>query len=83
MINFCGIRKDLIKFVVDKNKFKQNKFLPGSCIPIVSDKLIKKVKPDFIVIFPWNIYREIIDDLNYVRSWNCKFILYQPKLKIF
>jgi hypothetical protein len=83
MINFCGIKNDLLSYVVDKNKFKQNKFLPGSCIPIVSDKLIKKNKPDYIVIFAWNISKEIINSLSYVRKWNCKFIVYQPKLKVF
>lgn len=83
MMNFCGIKNDLIRFVVDKNKFKQNKFLPGSCIPIVSEKLIKYTKPDYIIIFPWNISKEIANDLNYVRKWNCKFIVYQPRIKIF
>jgi SAM-dependent methyltransferase len=83
MINLCGIKNDLINFVVDKNKFKQKKFLPGSCIPIVAEKFIKRTKPNFIIIFPWNISKEISKELNYVRSWKCKFITYQPSLKIF
>jgi len=83
MINLCGIKNDIINFVVDKNKFKQKKFLPGSCIPIVHEKFIRSTKPNFIIIFPWNISKEIAKDLNYVRSWKCKFITYQPSLKIF
>ena len=59
MINLCGIKNDLINFVVDKNKFKQKKFLPGSCIPIVPEKFIRRTKPNFIIIFPWNISKEI------------------------
>ncbi len=83
MINFCGLKSDLIKYVIDKNKFKQKKFLPGSRIPIVSEKLIKKEKPDYIIIFPWNIAKEISSSLKYTRKWGCKFIVYHPKVKIF
>ena len=59
MINFCGIKNDLIDYVVDKNSYKQGKFLPGSRIPIVSENFIRKTKPDYIVIIPWNIAEEI------------------------
>ena len=83
MINYCGIKSDLIDYVIDKNKFKQNKYLPGSRIPIVSEKLIKKLKPNYIVIIPWNISKEISLDLKYVRKWGCKFIVCQPNVKIF
>lgn len=83
MINLCGIKNDLINYVVDKNSYKQKKFLPGSCIPIISDNMIKKIKPDYIIIFPWNIADEISKSLSYTRKWNCKFIVYQPNIKIF
>ncbi len=83
MINFCGLKNDIIKYVIDKNKFKQKKFLPGSRIPIVSEKLILKEKPDYIIIFPWNISKEISSSLKYTRKWGCKFIVYHPKVKIF
>ena len=82
MINFCGIKNDLIDYVVDKNLYKQGKFLPGSRIPIVSESFIKKKKPEYIVIIPWNIAEEIKKDLNYVKGWGCKFIVYQPQVKI-
>lgn len=83
IINFCGIKSDLINYVIDKNSFKQNKYLPGSRIPIVSEKIIKKLKPDYIVIIPWNISKEISSDLKYVRKWGCKFIVCQPNVKVF
>ena len=83
MLNFCGIKSDMINCVVDKNEFKQNKYLPGSRIPIVSEEFIKREKPNFIVIFPWNIAKEISLSLSYVRKWGCKFIIYHPKVKIF
>ena len=83
MINFCGLKNDIIKNIINKNKFKQKKFLPGSRIPIVSEKLILKEKPDYIIIFPWNISKEISSSLKYTRKWGCKFIVYHPKVKIF
>ena len=58
------------------------KFLPGSRILVEPESKIKKSKPDYIIIFPWNIKKEIIDQLSYVRKWNCKFVTFIPKLKI-
>ncbi len=83
LLNYCGIKKDLIKFVVDKSLSKQNKFLPGSHIPIYEEKIIKKIKPEFIVIFPWNIKDEIMKQLSYVKKWKTKFVVFIPKLKIY
>lgn len=55
LLNFCGVKNDLISFVVDKASSKQGKYLPGSRIPVASEKEIKKLKPDYVIIFPWNI----------------------------
>ncbi|MBY9007043.1 MAG: class I SAM-dependent methyltransferase [Candidatus Lokiarchaeota archaeon] len=82
LLNYCGIRNDLVKFVVDLSPFKQEKFLPGSHIPIYKEDKIKESKPDYILILPWNIKKEIIDQLDYVVEWNCKFIIPIPKLII-
>ncbi len=82
LLNYCGIKKDLIRFVVDKSPEKQGKFLPGSHIPIVKESEIKKFKPDYILILPWNIQEEIIEQLKYARAWGGKFVLAIPKLKI-
>jgi 2-polyprenyl-3-methyl-5-hydroxy-6-metoxy-1,4-benzoquinol methylase len=82
LLNYCGIKKDLISFVSDASPHKQGKFLPGSHIPITSEMTIKEAKPDYIVVFPWNIKEEIINQLSYVREWNAKFVVAIPKLII-
>lgn len=82
-LNFCGIKKDLIEFVVDKSPYKQNTFLPASHIPVVDEENISQLKPDYIIIFPWNIKEEIMDQLSYTREWNCKFLIAIPELTFF
>lgn len=82
LLNYCGVRNDVINFVVDASPHKQGKFLPGSHIPIVNEEEIKKNKPDFIIIFPWNIKEEIINQLNYIREWGGQFVISIPKFQI-
>ncbi|MHB1679013.1 MAG: methyltransferase domain-containing protein [bacterium] len=82
LLNYCGVKKDLIHFIVDKNPHKQNKFLPGSHIPIVSEDILLKEKPDFVIIIPWNIKSEIINQLLYIKEWNAKFVTAIPKVTI-
>jgi 2-polyprenyl-3-methyl-5-hydroxy-6-metoxy-1,4-benzoquinol methylase len=83
LLNFCGVRKDLIHFVVDASPHKQSKFLPGIHIPVVNEEEIRKYKPDYVVILPWNLKDEISDQLNYVRSWDAKFVVAVPKIEVF
>ncbi len=82
LLNYCGIKNDLIDFVVDASPYKQDKFLPGSHIPVVKEEEIKKQKPDFILILPWNIKEEVINQLNYAKDWNSTFIIAIPKLQL-
>ena len=81
-MNFCGVRKDLIQFIVDKSPHKIDKYIPGVHIPVLNEKEISNYKPDYIVILPWNIKDEIIQQLKYVRDWNCKFVVAIPEIKI-
>jgi len=83
ILNYCGIKKDLISFVVDASPHKQGKFLPGSHIPVVSEKLINIHKPDYVIILPWNIKEEIFFQLNYIKSWGGEFITLIPKIVFF
>ena len=83
LLNFCGIRQDLINFVVDASPHKQNKFLPGIHIKVVDELEIRKTKPDFIVILPWNLRDEISTQLSYTRDWDAKFVTAIPNLEIF
>ncbi|MEP7145903.1 MAG: class I SAM-dependent methyltransferase [bacterium] len=82
MLNYSGIRSDLINFVVDASPYKQNKFLPGSHIPVMSEAELKEFRPDFILILPWNIRDEIIDQLHYAKEWKARFVTAIPELKI-
>ena len=83
LINYAQINDNLLKFVVDKNPAKQNKYLPQSNIKIVSEKKIKTIKPNYLIILPWNLKNEIIKELDYIRKWGGKFIVFVPKFKIF
>jgi 2-polyprenyl-3-methyl-5-hydroxy-6-metoxy-1,4-benzoquinol methylase len=82
LLNYSGIRPDLMPYVVDRNPFKQGKYLPGSRIPITTENRIKEEKPDYILILPWNIKDEVISQLAYVRKWGGKFVTAVPELEI-
>lgn len=82
LFNYCGVRSDMIEFVADASPHKQNKYLPGSHIPVVNESELKKRKPEYIFILPWNIKEEIMNQLNYVKEWNAKFVTAIPELTI-
>ena len=82
LINFAGIRPDLIRYVVDKNPAKQCKCMPGSRIPIVGVEQLSKAHPDYVLILPWNLSDEIIQQLVYVHEWGGKFVTAVPVLKV-
>ncbi|GBF32290.1 hypothetical protein DCCM_0484 [Desulfocucumis palustris] len=82
LINYCGIKTDFLDYTVDKNPHKQGRYLPGSHIPIESPEKIKKTKPDYVFILPWNLKDEIMEQMNFVRDWNCKFVIPIPMLKV-
>lgn len=82
MLNYAGIKSDLVDFVVDRNPAKQNRYMPGSRIPIVSEEKLKAEKPDYVCILPWNLKDEIMSQLDYIRGWNGKFVIAIPSLTI-
>ncbi len=82
LLNYCGIRNDLIAFVADASPYKQGKYLPGSHIAVVGEEEIKKCKPDYVLILPWNIKEEIMSQLDYIRGWDGKFVVPIPHVKI-
>ncbi|MDP9179944.1 MAG: class I SAM-dependent methyltransferase [Gemmatimonadota bacterium] len=81
LLNFAGVRSDLISFVVDQNPAKQDKFMPGSRIPIVDESALRDARPDYVVILPWNLKDELTDKLSYVRDWGAQFVTAIPKLQ--
>ncbi len=82
LLNFAGVRSDLLIFAADRNPSKQNKYLPGSRIPILSEQAIREYRPDYVVIFPWNLKEEIVSQLQYIKEWKGKFVTAIPALEI-
>jgi 2-polyprenyl-3-methyl-5-hydroxy-6-metoxy-1,4-benzoquinol methylase len=82
LLNYCGIRKDLLMFVADASPHKQGMFLPASHIPVVHPQEISRVRPEYILILPWNIKEEIMGQLEYIRQWDGKFVLPIPGLEV-
>ena len=83
LINYAGVRPDLISFVIDRSPSKQNKYMPGSRIPILNEDKILECKPDYIIVLPWNLKKEIYAQLEFTREWNCKLVTAIPKLEVF
>ena len=83
LLNYCGVRGDFIDYTVDRNTYKQGKYLPGVHIPIFAPEKIEETKPDYILILPWNLKDEIMKQLSYVRAWGGKFVVPIPDLEIF
>jgi 2-polyprenyl-3-methyl-5-hydroxy-6-metoxy-1,4-benzoquinol methylase len=82
LLNYCGVKNDLVEFVVDANPNKQNKYLPSSHIPVVNDAYLKTEKPDYVLILPWNLKDEIMNQLKYIKEWGGQFVLPIPQLAI-
>jgi SAM-dependent methyltransferase len=83
LLNHCGARGDLISFAVDRNPFKQGRFLPGTHIPILAPEALAEARPDYVVIMPWNLRDEIAEQLHVVRAWGGKLVVALPRLEIF
>lgn len=83
LLNFAGVRSDLVEFVVDRNPAKQGRYLPGSRIPIVAERGLSECRPDYILILPWNIQEEILEQLDYARDWGGEFVTAVPTLSVF
>jgi hypothetical protein len=79
LLNYCGIRGDLLDYTVDRNPYKQGKFLPGTHIPIFPPERIAETKPDYVLILPWNLKDEIMAQLAYIRDWGGCFVVPIPE----
>jgi 2-polyprenyl-3-methyl-5-hydroxy-6-metoxy-1,4-benzoquinol methylase len=82
LLNYCGIRTDFIDYTVDRSPHKQGLFLPGTHIPIYGVDRISETKPDYVLILPWNLRSEIIEQMAYIREWGGKFVVPIPQLEI-
>ncbi len=83
LLNFCGINTGLIDYTVDRNPHKQGHYLPGSRIPIEPVDMIRRTKPDYVFILPWNIKDEIMEQIGHIREWRGKFIVPIPAPRIY
>lgn len=82
LMNYAGIRPDLIEFVVDRNPAKQGKYMPGSRIPIVEESRLDESRPDYVVILPWNLKTEVMQQLERIRQWGGRFVTAVPHLEV-
>lgn len=82
LLNYAGVRPDLMKFVVDRNPAKQGQFMPGSRIAILDEASLQDYRPDYVMVLPWNLTEEITEQLSYVKSWGGKFVKGIPRLQV-
>jgi SAM-dependent methyltransferase len=83
LLHYCGIGKDLIEYTVDRSQYKQGRFLPGTHIPIYHPSRISETKPDYVVILPWNLKDEIMEQLQFIREWGGRFVVPIPTVAVY
>ena len=83
LLNYCGIRTDFLEYTVDRSPHKQGNFLPGSRIPILPPEKIFETRPDYLLILPWNLRAEIIEQMSEIRTWGGKFVTPIPEVRVY
>lgn len=83
LLNYCGIRTDFLDYTVDRNPYKHGRFLPGTHIPIYPPDKIRETRPDYVLILPWNLKEEIMEQIAYIRGWGGQFIVPIPDVKVY
>jgi SAM-dependent methyltransferase len=82
LLSYCGIRKDFLDYVVDRSPYKQGLFLPGTHLPINPPDMVRRTRPDYLLILPWNIKAEIMEQMAYIREWGGKFVVPIPDVEV-
>ena len=82
LLNYCGVRTDLLDYTVDRSPHKQGRFLPGTRIPIHGPDRLRETRPDYVLILPWNLKDEIVEQMADVRSWGGRFVVAIPEVKV-
>jgi hypothetical protein len=83
LLNYCGIRSDFLDYTVDRSPHKHGKFLPGSHIPIFAPDKLKETQPDYVLILPWNLKNEILEQISYIREWDGRCVVPIPEVEIY
>jgi SAM-dependent methyltransferase len=82
LLNYCGVREDLVEFTVDRNPFKQGTYLPGTRIPVFAPEKLAEARPDLVLLLPWNLKEELLAQLDYVREWGGSFVIPIPEPEV-
>jgi 2-polyprenyl-3-methyl-5-hydroxy-6-metoxy-1,4-benzoquinol methylase len=82
LLNYCGVRTDFLDYTVDRSPHKQNLFLPGTHIPVYHPDKIRETKPDYVLILPWNIKDEIMQQMSFIREWGGQFVVPIPEVRV-
>jgi SAM-dependent methyltransferase len=83
LLHYCGVSKDLIEYTVDRSVYKQGRYLPGTHIPIYHPDRIRETRPDYVVILPWNLKNEIMQQLEFIREWGGRFVVPIPHVAVY
>ena len=83
LLNYCGIRTDFLDYTVDRSPHKQGNFLPGTHIPIYHPDKISETQPDYVLILPWNLKKEISNQMAHIREWGGQFVIPIPEVQVF
>jgi SAM-dependent methyltransferase len=82
LLNYCGIRTDLLEYTVDRNPYKHGKYTPGTHIPILPPETIARTRPDYVLILPWNLTNEIVEQMAHIRTWGGQFVVPIPEVRV-
>ena len=82
LLNYCGVGTDFIDYTVDRNPYKQGRFTPGTHIPIYPPEKIRETRPDYLLILPWNLRSEVMNQMAFIREWGGEFIVPIPEATI-
>jgi SAM-dependent methyltransferase len=82
LLNYCGIRTDFLDYTVDRSPHKQGRYTPGTHIPILDPAKIRETRPDYVLILPWNLQREISQQMSYIREWGGRFVVPIPSVRV-
>ena len=83
LLNYCGVRTDLIDYTVDRSPHKQGHFLPGVHIPIYAPEKVRETRPDYLFILPWNLREEVMQQMAFIREWGGQFVVPIPEVKVY
>ena len=82
LLNYCGIRGDMVDYIVDKNPYKQGRFAPGVHVPIHGPERLAQTRPDYVLILPWNLRDEVTEQMKSIRDWGGRFVVAIPKVQV-